>query len=1416
MATREEWEALIKERRAKIQAEKATAGGLPPTPTPTPKRGLPLGTTQFTPDLPPQFVERIDSGSSVDRRSPRFSQGNIWGPAKPTPGPVAVPTRATPETVNTAMWEAEVSRITNLSRSERLDERADIEAALKKTEAELAHIRTNKLATPGELTRRIHQLEMDKALSDEAALTLQGTGAKRLATAVELARKTLHMQDRGVPVAIAREVLPEKTTIFPGVEIPLGGTKKEPLADWEMALMVGTGGTVRGLSVLRQAGPGILKAKLVKNNWTFRRFRDAIERTKPLVPKRQLLEGEKPNLKTRSFAEIVDETTGDQVAKYAAQLSRVPGVAFFTRMVGGLGARLTNDGFKAVLALHKAQADIQENIVPLFMTRARLWGLESKLFPVDKATGQISQGKLKGLRLNDVRTYAALYQKKMSSVQRNWVREMEAMEVELKAKLDAAGIDIKTLTFEEGGVYAGRVLLGKVDKSGKLIDVAWLGGAPKGGKIGAQHVRYYTGKGGLKQAHDDGYRYYSETEGFQIRLEGALNKITEKEFKAHVLSIAKHRPMQAPEAARQAIDTLRRRVDNDVRMLKKARADLDRSASYVEKLEGRTHQKVEELASKLGEVSDLRALRKETSFVRGKVSELKKYVNELTRTYVKAEGRNEAAFAKVKLVEARLEQHAKELKEGIPAWEKAVASAKKVHPYVEGGETGLAQFPDVIFTGKESVEIAKSIGRELDVMGSVSELLKAPLITLGKANALYRTLKFTLDMSLGTIQLILSMGYPKIWARAMGGFVKTLYDPKFHDDYLRRFSNIASSRTLIISREGTEMTEAALRGGWFSRMPLPVQKGLDPFMRAFNAGMDVAGIELKRTFLKLATTPKANAEIDAFVNEFRGMVSVRRIGLNPHQQLLESGMLISSRYNRAIGALLFDLFRGGLRGDLARKSLIRSTVATMALSTLFSQARGESWKETIEHMDPRSGKFLTWDIGGVLMGPGSKVRSVLTLLMQAQKDPERLIEFSMSNPGLRFARGMLGIPSTPLDILLGRNFVGEPTRGWKNTARQLPDWLLSPYIATMIADGGDIRERLTRGTIEFAGFRAYPRGSMGDFARYAEEFYARDGKGAEYLMQDQGGLGRDVYYDELTGGQLARLRVKDPEGKRLWDLYEEEIARRDRVAPLFKEIDEAKETRAEKIQGDLTAAKQSQANRTVGVGAKYFYEVTDTVRETGIALGSKYEDFEKNKDYAEMIQKWKTEPQDIPSDEVVRQYLNIQYDEALNHEDGRDYAEIKKQHAKLRESVSPEIWESAMGELHFEREEVYGADYMRMEKEKDLLEDYWGVADLVVALSPISKDDYNEYKQSDPGTQAILTEGHAGAELKRVLATIRKVRLGEKSFDPTATAQRNKKARVIDAILVKWYRYTPQHQGNKNLSGGWSYWDIVEWLEGEI
>ena len=678
-------------------------------------------------------------------------------------------------------------------------------------------------------------------------------------------------------------------------------------------------------------------------------------------------------------------------------------------------------------------------------------GLEAAI-PKPPAVGAVPEVASvvgKGLvHLNDIRTYPQRYTNVLNDTQKAWIEQATLLERE-KAELFARnGIKIRQLTFEEGGEYAGRRVFAKFDAEGNLLDVGYIGrGQPgKPGIMTAQEkTRIFKD---ATEATEMGYRYLPEEEALYYNIIGAYNRIGDKQFADWFLSKVPWRTTAVAGDIAEANLTM-----------KGTRSALKQMQSAA--MRWRTGEKIPPqllLGIKKYYPKEYETIK--LAFKEGTISERKSLAESLLTFIRKEELANKKQWAQIK-------------------YDFKVARSEAMRPGFSGTMApDIPAFAGKVFTGPEAKEWVNIIRSELNPS------FNSALHAINQVNAVGRYFALAGDISPGFIQLIFMMGSNPIrYAKSMGGFVKALFDPLYHDNLLAKNIELIQRHPGLILTKGaaTEMTEAMGRGGLLRKGPFKLGgKVLEPFQRGFESALDTAGIELSKAFDYLCTTPARTAQVDAFINEFRGLLSTTKIGINSTQRQLERALILAPQYNRGIGALIWDVAQGlvgagGLRGKLARESMAKGVSAIAAMTVAVSHALGETEEEIIEHLNPMSSNFMTWDIAGQRVGPGSKVRSLLYLYGKIAKNPE-----DASYLAGRFIRGNFSpFVGTSMDILTGKDYMGDPTRdGLPNlTKTLLAENLLPIWVQSVALEGGDFADRTTRGVAEFMGMRGYPAGA---------------------------------------------------------------------------------------------------------------------------------------------------------------------------------------------------------------------------------------------------------------------------------------------------------------------------------------------------
>ena len=695
------------------------------------------------------------------------------------------------------------------------------------------------------------------------------------------------------------------------------------------------------------------------------------------------------------------------------------------------------------------------------MVRLNRLGTQSDVFGAVTPEGLISEGPLRGLTVNTVRSNPSKYADRTTPAMKEWIQAADDIERGKLQFLRDNGIEINELTFEEGGQYAGRRVYARVMQNGEVVESGFVGPGPArpGAKLAAEKTRVF---GSAEEAIAEGYRYIPDDEALTLNVQGAYNRVADKRMADWILLQVPWRTTGAPEGLKIAAFAANQRVHRARQLL----AALNRGVRGERVPEGTLNS--------IGmafpvEGQGLKAIlrRMESARLAGRTPRTARDVQALT------------ARAKELIANAKVEEAS-----AISARARAREAAQRV-AFDEAAIPAPAFGGKILTGGQEAKETARVITESLNPQFSRA------LGALNQVNSVSRYFTLAGDASPMMIQLLFLAGAnPRVYGKAIGGFVRALSNPRFQANYLNNPANVAIIQkypNLILSGGGrTEFTEAMARGGLLRKGPLKVAgKVLEPFQRGFEGALDVAGIELAKSLDNMGTSPDRIADIAQFVNEFRGLTSSARLGVSTSMRQAETAALLAARYNRAIAGLLFDVGHGGLRGDLARRALGQGVAAVAAMSLAISWAMGESPEEMVQHLNPaNAGKFLTWEAAGQKIGPGTKVRSVLRLFGASANNPSNLGDTSVGwgpgefirNPLIKFIRGNSSpAVSTAWDLFTGKDYIGDPTReGLLDFTETVLKRFAPIWTQTVAFEGGTALGRGVRGAGEFFGLRAYP------------------------------------------------------------------------------------------------------------------------------------------------------------------------------------------------------------------------------------------------------------------------------------------------------------------------------------------------------
>ena len=522
-----------------------------------------------------------------------------------------------------------------------------------------------------------------------------------------------------------------------------------------------------------------------------------------------------------------------------------------------------------------------------------------------------------------------------------------------------------------------------------------------------------------------------------------------------------------------------------------------------------------------------------------------------------------------------------------------------------------------IFTNQKDIKALNDI-----LLSERGDTLTKVVRRLNLISSVGRVMMLTADVSTLLIQLIIvPFLSPKAFAKAVGGGVKAMLNPLSHEAMLANNSRtVQGFKNVILSKQGIEGTEAFGRGQLLSPegpwkkhfLGKTIGKSLQPFKRFYEASLDTAAIELKKGLEHIPKNAQEMLQLDQFINVVRGLTSSTRLGVAPSIQAAEALFFLAPRYNRAIAALMTDILRGGLRGKMARKAIMRATAGFAMIGTSITLAKGEGWEGVGRHLDIRSPDFMMWEFAGQKLGIGSKMRSVLALTGKMAHEPEKTVDHV-----LRWTRGNLSpLMGTAVDVVKGKDFLGNPTAPWTQgvepgegmlalTKTILAENLMFLWLNTAVFDEGTLGQRATRGTAEFLGMRAYEPSSVSSSYRFRwrddlDEYneipvsrVERAKEGAEVSRDQYRKENPEIDAKLLIAGEVSSLKSRKAIGEVLRLIKENEID-----PSKIRGIAEAREKIRELEEAELDVTPTAMTDLLQALASLYrFDDLTDFERK---------------------------------------------------------------------------------------------------------------------------------------------------------------------------------------------------------------------------
>jgi hypothetical protein len=338
-----------------------------------------------------------------------------------------------------------------------------------------------------------------------------------------------------------------------------------------------------------------------------------------------------------------------------------------------------------------------------------------------------------------------------------------------------------------------------------------------------------------------------------------------------------------------------------------------------------------------------------------------------------------------------------------------------------------------------------------------------------------------------------------------------------------------------------------------------------------------------------------------------GVMSTEALGVGRTQMDFENAFVFfAPRYTRAGLAYVADVFKGGITGTEARKSLGALMASGFAMYYGVSTALGQR-----PDLNPRSPTFLTIKIGDDHIGIGGILYGLMRfgagVIATATDEPIDLVQLNrFDNPFMKFMFNRTApLTGAITNIIEQKNYFGEPFESLADWGKFMAE-KVTPIALQRLMDEQPITPSIF--AAEISGGRTFPKGAW-ELQQEARDRIAREKYGKPY--------------DSLL------------------KLYQREIDRMPEVTQFQEEIDRRTTVRGKalsvafmKRQRDRDDAKFMyetdlwQAQRAVDVGLMTPYEFRERMKLAQAGLGKTYEHIDRNPDYAEVIKKLE-EPREI-------------------------------------------------------------------------------------------------------------------------------------------------------------------------------------------
>lgn len=450
-------------------------------------------------------------------------------------------------------------------------------------------------------------------------------------------------------------------------------------------------------------------------------------------------------------------------------------------------------------------------------------------------------------------------------------------------------------------------------------------------------------------------------------------------------------------------------------------------------------------------------------------------------------------------IKAVFKENVKELNGQYFVPRKAKAGGENVvRPRNLDPQDSIPSYTGIFFESKKEADRVVKL-HDLQNVKTVESVSSA----FAKAGDLLRVGRTGFDFGFHLIQGLPSLGVAAAYtvtkpsiglkmSRAWGEAVGVSFDAFFHKDRLiKTLMNDVDLATEFVQNGGqlskgaTDIFDALKADNLLSGINVAdvnaadlLQKLTFRFENAFVAPGDYIRLKYYEAMRPTAALKgeEGLAQLAASMNNLTGALSSSAQGISPTLQRIERGFLFfSPRYTRSSIALLSDVFKGNIQGEIARRSMIGMAGVGMATYIATVKAMQAAGSDQELHLDPSESKFMTLGFGNDVVGVGgfwTQFTRLSSRLAETAWDEDAREAFLgddtvRTNPLIRWVRSRSApFAGASYDVLSGEDFLGRqiesPLDVGKHYAMQLtPIWaeaalLTEPYKSGAPGVAGEI------------------------------------------------------------------------------------------------------------------------------------------------------------------------------------------------------------------------------------------------------------------------------------------------------------------------------------------------------------------------